>query len=118
MKYQVAEYSIDTTRYRLSRDAELIPVEPKVFDLLVYLIQHRDRVLSRDELFREIWEGREVSDATLSNHIKIARQALGDNGELQATILTVRGRGYQFIAPVTVAPDEDAASALQVPQQA
>ena len=75
-------------------------MEPKVFDLLVYLIKHRDRVLSREELLQEVWEGREVSDATLSNHVKSARKILGDSGELQSTILTIRGRGYQFIAPV------------------
>jgi len=86
----------------------VIPAEPKVFDLLVYLIRHRDRVLSREELFKEVWEGREVSDATLSNHIKSARKVLGDNGELQQTIVTIRGRGYQFIAPVTVIPEGDA----------
>ena len=107
MKYQIAEYTVDTARYRItSRDA-VIPAEPKVFDLLVYLIRHRDRVLSREELFKEVWEGREVSDATLSNHIKSARKVLGDNGELQQTIVTIRGRGYQFIAPVTVIPERD-----------
>lgn len=105
MKYQVAEYVIDTVRYRISAAGAVIPVEPKVFDLLVYLIRHRDRVLSREELFQEVWEGREVLDATLSNHIKIARKVLGDNGELQKTILTVRGRGYQFIAPVVELAD-------------
>ena len=76
-----------------------------MFDLLVYLIRHRDRVVSREELFREVWDGREVSDATLSNHVKSARKILGDSGELQKTILTIRGRGYQFIAPVTVIPE-------------
>jgi DNA-binding winged helix-turn-helix (wHTH) protein/TolB-like protein/Tfp pilus assembly protein PilF len=102
MKYQIAEYLIDTDRYRISRGGTPVPAEPKVFDLLVYLIRHRDRVLSREELFREVWDGREVSDATLSNHVKSARKILGDSGELQKTILTVRGRGYQFIAPVKV----------------
>lgn len=105
MKYQIAEYTIDTTRYRINSGDTVIPTEPKVFDLLVYLIRHRDRVLSREELFREVWDGREVSDATLSNHVKSARKILGDNGELQKTILTLRGRGYQFIAPVIVIPE-------------
>lgn len=105
MKYQIAEHTIDTARYRISSGDVAIPAEPKVFDLLVYLIRHRDRVLSRDELFREVWDGREVSDATLSNHVKSARKILGDSGELQKTILTIRGRGYQFIAPVTVIPE-------------
>lgn len=105
MKYQVAEYTIDTARYRISSGDAAIPAEPKVFDLLVYLIRHRDRVLSREELFREVWDGREVGDATLSNHVKSARKVLGDSGELQKTIQTIRGRGYQFIAPVTVIPE-------------
>ena len=105
MKYQVAEYIIDTARYRISAGDAAIPAEPKVFDLLVYLIRHRDRVLSREELFQEVWDGREVSDATLSNHVKSARKILGDSGELQKTILTIRGRGYQFIAPVEVIPE-------------
>ena len=105
MKYQIAEYVIDTARYRITSGDSAIAAEPKVFDLLVYLIGHRDRVLSREELFREVWDGREVSDATLSNHVKSARKILGDSGELQKTIVTIRGRGYQFIAPVTVLPE-------------
>jgi DNA-binding winged helix-turn-helix (wHTH) protein/TolB-like protein/Tfp pilus assembly protein PilF len=107
MKYQVAEYIIDTARYRISAGDAAIPAEPKVFDLLAYLIRHRDRVLSREELFQEVWDGREVSDATLSNHVMSARKILGDSGELQKTILTIRGRGYQFIAPVKMIPDGD-----------
>src|SRR5688572_11640015 len=105
MKYQIAEYLIDTARYRISSGDAPIPAEPKVFDLLVYLIAHRERVVTREELFREVWEGREVSDATLSNHVKSARKILGDSGELQKTILTIRSRGYQFIAPVTLVPE-------------
>ena len=108
MKYQVAEYTIDTTLYRITAGGSAVPAEPKVFDLLVYLIRHRDRVLSREELFKEVWDGREVSDATLSNHVKSARKILGDSGELQKTILTIRGRGYQFIAPVQEIPDDAA----------
>ena len=99
-KYQVGDYVIDTALYRITTAGTIVPVEPKVFDLLVYLIQHRDRVLSREELFQKVWDGREVSDATLSNHVKGARRALGDSGELQQTIQTIRGRGYQFVAPV------------------
>jgi DNA-binding winged helix-turn-helix (wHTH) protein/TolB-like protein/Tfp pilus assembly protein PilF len=105
MKYQIAEFLIDTARYRISSGDVAVPAEPKVFDLLVYLVRHRDRVVTREELFKEVWDGREVSDATLSNHVKSARKILGDSGELQKTILTIRGRGYQFIAPVAEIPD-------------
>lgn len=98
--YQVGPFTIDTARYRIAHGDSTVPVEPKVFDLLVHLIRHRDRVLTREELFDAIWDGREVSDATLSNHVKNARKALGDNGDLQQTIQTIRGRGYRFVAPV------------------
>jgi DNA-binding winged helix-turn-helix (wHTH) protein/TolB-like protein/tetratricopeptide (TPR) repeat protein len=100
-QYLVGDFLIDTARYRISSGGDAVPVEPKVFDLLVYLIRNRDRVVTREELFETVWEGRPVSDATLSNHIKSARKALGDSGELQQTIQTVRGRGYQFIASVS-----------------
>ena len=115
MKYQIADYTIDTARYRITNGDSVIPAEPKVFDLLMYLIRHRDRVLSREELFREVWDGREVSDATLSNHVKSARKILGDSGELQQTILTIRGRGYQFVASVTVIPEGTNTAAREAP---
>jgi DNA-binding winged helix-turn-helix (wHTH) protein/TolB-like protein len=105
MKYEVGEFTIDTARYRIVAGEAAVPVEPKVFDLLVHLIRHRDRVLTRDELFKDVWDSREVTDATLSNHVKSARKVLGDNGDLQQTIRTVRGRGYQFVAPVREIPD-------------
>ena len=100
MNYQVGELTIEPACYRIRDGDSTLAVEPKVFDLLVHLIRHRDRVLTREELFRDVWDGREVSDATLSNHIAIARKLLGDNGNLQQAILTVRGRGYQFAAQV------------------
>jgi DNA-binding winged helix-turn-helix (wHTH) protein/TolB-like protein/Tfp pilus assembly protein PilF len=120
MKYQIAEYIVDTARYRITCGDTVIPAEPKVFDLLVYLIRHRDRVLTREELFREVWDGREVSDATLSNHVKSARKILGDSGERQKTIVTIRGRGYQFVAPVTVISEGATATVdpLPPPQRA
>lgn len=100
MKYHSGEFVIDTALFRITSAGRDVPAEPKVFDLLVYLVEHRDRVISREELFREVWDGREVTDATLSNHVKSARRVLGDDGELQRIIQTVRGRGYQFVAPV------------------
>ena len=100
MIYRVASFTIDTIQFEIKNDAIAVAVEPKVFDLIVYLIQNRDRLVSRDELFKEIWQGREVSDTTLSNSIKSARKILGDSGEVQHIIKTVRGRGYHFIADV------------------
>lgn len=111
-KFRIGEYVVDTARYRISHGDVTVAVEPKVFDLLVYLIRHRDRVLTREQLFEAVWDGREVSDATLSNHVAGARKALGDSGELQRTIQTVRGRGYQFIAPVVEVVDDAAGAAV------
>jgi DNA-binding winged helix-turn-helix (wHTH) protein/TolB-like protein/tetratricopeptide (TPR) repeat protein len=107
MNYQVGEFTIEPARYRIRAGDSTLPVEPKVFDLLVHLIRHRDRVLTREELFQEVWDGREVSDATLSNHVMSARKLLGDSGDLQQAILTVRGRGYQFVAPVQAIDEEN-----------
>ena len=101
MKYQVATFVIDTVQFDVTQDGENIAIEPKVFDLIVYLIEKRHRVVSREELFKSIWEGREVSDTTLSNSIKSARKILGDSGELQQVVKTIRGRGYQFVAEIT-----------------
>jgi DNA-binding winged helix-turn-helix (wHTH) protein/TolB-like protein len=110
-KFQIGDYVVDTARFRITHGDATVAVEPKVFDLLVHLIQHRDRVLTREQLFEAVWDGREVSDATLSNHVASARKALGDSGELQRTIQTVRSRGYQFVAPV-VEVVQDAARAV------
>jgi DNA-binding winged helix-turn-helix (wHTH) protein/tetratricopeptide (TPR) repeat protein len=114
-KYFVGDFVIDTACYSVSQGGVPVPVEPKVFDLLVYLIRNRDRLLTREELFAEVWEGRPVSDATLSNHVKSARRVLGDSGELQRTIQTVRGRGYQFVAEVREAGDTDAVASVEPP---
>lgn len=100
MKYRFATFEIDTQQFTITDSGLPLTVEPKVFDVIVYLINHRHSVVSRDELFAQVWAGREVSDTTLSNHVKSARKLLGDNGDLQQVIKTVRGRGYQFIAKV------------------
>lgn len=117
-KFRVGDYLVDTARYRIGHGDTTVAVEPKVFDLLVYLIRHRDRVLTREELFQAVWDGREVSDATLSNHVMSARKALGDSGEMQRVIQTVRGRGYQFVAPVVEVPDAAVAALPTTPATA
>ena len=86
MNYQVGQFTIEPARYRIRADDSTLAVEPKVFDLLVHLIRHRDRVLTREELFQAVWDRREVSDATLSNHVMSARKLLGDSGDLQQSI--------------------------------
>src|SRR5947209_2896199 len=79
----------------------IVHVEPQVFDLLVHLIRNRDRIVSKDELFEAIWQGRIVSEATLSSRISAARRALGDSGNDQTFIRTLYKRGFRFVGHVT-----------------
>ncbi len=100
MIYRLGKIEVDPANFLLTVDGETTPVEPLVFDLIVCLIENRDRLVSRQELFETIWPGRIPSDSSLGNHIKSARQALGDDGHEQRVIKTVHGRGYRFIAEV------------------
>ena len=87
-------------RRELRRQDGLLPVEPKVFDLLVHLISHRDRVASKDELIAAIWNGRIVSESTLTSCINAARSAIGDSGESQRLIKTLPRKGIWFVGKV------------------
>jgi class 3 adenylate cyclase len=100
MRYVFGDYSLDTQRYELSRAGLLIPLRPKVFQLLAYLITQRDRVVLKEELLDHLWPAQYVGDAALNSYIMAVRQALGDNGQRQQVIRTVRGRGYRFVALV------------------
>ncbi len=94
------DFVLDTARYQLRRGDAVIRVEPQVFDVMTQLISHHDRFLTKEELFDSVWGGRFVGEAALTSRIKAARRALGDDGESQRYIRTVRGRGYQFVGTV------------------
>ena len=98
MQYRFHEFALDLEAYELRRGGHVVHVEPLVFDLLRFLIANAGRVLTRDEIIADVWQGRFVSDTAVSSAIKAARKALGDSGETQTYIRTVRGRGFQFIA--------------------
>jgi DNA-binding winged helix-turn-helix (wHTH) protein len=100
MRYIFGDYSLDTLRYELSRAGVLIPLRPKVFQVLAYLITQRDRVVLKQELLDHLWPAQYVGDAALNSYVMAVRQALGDNGQRQQVIRTVRGRGYRFVVPV------------------
>ncbi len=101
MIYRFNGITLDTTAFRLFGPGGPIAIEPKVFDLLVYLVEHRERVVPRDELLASIWPERVVSDSALSACLKAARKSIADNGIEQKLIKTVHGRGYQFVADLT-----------------
>lgn len=114
MNFYFENYTINGQEYCLRCNDREVSIEPKVFDVILYLIENADRVVSRDEFFSKVWASVEVSDATLSNHINIARAALGDDGQSQRVIKTVRGRGYQFILPFERDAQQENLAALQV----
>ena len=87
---------------------EAIAVEPQVFDLLVYLVENRDRVVSKDDLIASVWGGRIVSESTLTSRINAARKALGDSGDEQRLIRTIARKGIRFVGAVRT-QDETAA---------
>lgn len=100
MIFRINRCTVDTTAFELRRDGNVVAVQPQVFDLLVLLLENRDRVVTKDEIFERIWKNRIVSDAALSSRIKAIRQALGDDGTAQGLIRTVRRRGFRIVAPV------------------
>lgn len=104
MIYQFDDFSIDTTTFEARRAGRRVEAQPQVLELLIYLIENRDRYLSRDEIFANVWKGKVVSDAALSSRIKSARQLLGDDGSQQRYIRTIHGRGYRFQAEIRAAP--------------
>jgi adenylate cyclase len=104
MRYQFNQFEIDTLQFKLICADKTLAVEPKDFDLLVYLVKNRHRLVTRDEIFANVWQGHIVGEATLSNHIKTVRKILGDNGDEQSVIATLRGRGYQFVAETQEIP--------------
>ncbi|HMH74151.1 MAG TPA: winged helix-turn-helix domain-containing tetratricopeptide repeat protein [Bradyrhizobium sp.] len=100
MKFLFDNHALDTDRRELHRGSERIAVEPQVFDLLVYLVQNCDRVVSKDDLIASVWHGRIVSDSTLTSRINAARKAVGDSGEDQKLIRTVVRKGLRFVGAV------------------
>jgi DNA-binding winged helix-turn-helix (wHTH) protein len=92
LRYLFEEYAFDTDRRELHRGADVVSLAPQVFDLLDYLIRNRERVVSRDDLINAIWNGRCVSDAALTTRLNIARSSIGDSGDEQRLIKTLRAR--------------------------
>jgi DNA-binding winged helix-turn-helix (wHTH) protein/pimeloyl-ACP methyl ester carboxylesterase len=111
--------SLDTDRRELRRGPELVAIEPQVFDLLVYMVENRDRVVSKDDLIANVWGGRIVSESTLTSRINAVRKAVGDTGERQALVRTMPRKGFRFVGAVEdpAAPPGAPAAAPQAPRQ-
>src|SRR5262245_27466007 len=100
MRYVFGDYEVDTQRDELRHGGIPCQLESQVFQVLVYLVQHRDRVVSKAELLESLWPQQYISETTLRQRLRLARNAVGDSGRRQRVIKTVPGRGYRFVATV------------------
>src|ERR1700728_2784689 len=114
VQFMFADCVLDTGRRELSRGSELVAVGPQVFDLIIHLIENRDRVVSKDQLFDVIWRGRAVSESTLTSHVNFARRAIGDTGEDQRLIRTIPRKGFRFVGDVREVPSRSSATSSVV----
>jgi DNA-binding winged helix-turn-helix (wHTH) protein len=102
---RVRDHRLDLGRRELRRGGELVAIEPRAFDLLAFLVQHRNRVVGKEDLLNGVWRGRIVSDSALTTRINAVRRALGDDGAAQRLIRTVTGKGVRFVGEVVEMPE-------------
>ena len=98
--YRFGAFELDPGLYILRRDGSDLDIQPKVLDLLLYLVARRDRVVPKEEILEALWRGVSATDDVLSRAIHAARQAVGDDGEQQSVIQTLRRRGFRFVAAI------------------
>src|SRR5262249_59372200 len=100
MRYLFDDYGLDTQRYELHRAGVPILLRPKVFQVLAYLLAHRDRVVPKAELLEHVWPNQFIGDGTLNSCLAALRKALEDGGRTPRFVRTLHGRGYRFVAVV------------------
>ena len=100
VQFHFSDHVLDVRLRELTRGGESVAVEPQVFDLLVHLIENRDHVVTKDDLIETVWDGRIVSESTLTSRINAARRAVGDSGKDQAVIRTIARKGFRFVGDV------------------
>ena len=108
MKYRFDDCELDTDSGELKRNGNAIAVEPQVFDLLVYLIESRGKLIDHEALVEFVWKGRIVSDSAIAARISAARKAVGDSGKEQRVIRTVSRKGFRFLSTIECSADDDA----------
>jgi TolB-like protein/cytochrome c-type biogenesis protein CcmH/NrfG len=121
MQFLFSDHVLDIDRRELRRGADLVAIEPQVFDLLVFLIENRNRVVSKDDLMAAVWQGRVVSESTLTSRINAARKAVGDSGDEQVLIRTIARKGFRFVGALSdepaPSPAEPARAAFPSPER-
>ncbi len=98
--YQFGEYELDLAAFELRCSGQPVQIEPQVFEVLTYLVEHRGELVTKEQLLDDVWGDRFVAESSLSSRIRSARVAVGDDGQRQAIIKTVHGRGFRFVAEV------------------
>jgi DNA-binding winged helix-turn-helix (wHTH) protein len=116
--YSFGECLLDTCRRELRHKGEFQSLEPQVFDLIAYLVEHHERVVSRDEMLQAIGAGQFVSDGLLSTRLSSARRAIGDDGRDQRLIRTFRRRGLRFVGAVTKVTEPIEPAKFTIPEKA
>ncbi len=101
MRYAFKDCVLDLERRELTRGSAPVSIGPQAFDLLVYLVENRERVVSKDNVLDAVWEGRSVSESTLTSHINAVRKAIGDSGEEQHLLRTMPRKGFRFVGDVS-----------------
>src|ERR687893_238538 len=96
MMFLFGDHELDLRQQELRCGGSVVHIEPQVFDVLAFLIENQDRIVSKDEILDKVWQGRFVSEAALSSRINAARKAIGDNGGDQRLIRTYHKRGFRF----------------------
>ncbi len=117
MAFVFDDFRLDPDRRELRRNAAAIPLGPQVFDLLLFLLRNRDRVVTRDDLLEAVWSGRIVSESTITSHINAVRKAIGDTGQDQRLVRTIARKGFRFVGDVREMPDADSDAPASVQQQ-
>lgn len=107
MRLAFGDYVLDSGRRELRRGSQQIALEPQVFDVLLYLAQNRDRVVTKDDLIAAVWDGRIVSDSTLTSRINAVRKSVGDSGDRQAVIKTYARKGFRFMGDVRIGREDN-----------
>ena len=102
MQLLFEDFLLDTRRGDLRLGDDERPLEPRAFSLLCLLVENHERLVSKDEILEKVWDGRIVTDSAVSTVVKAVRKALGDDGDAQRFVRTVRGRGFRFVAPVRI----------------
>ena len=116
MIYRFGDCTLDTQRHQLQRAGQPVRLRSKAFQVLLYLLEHRDRTVLKRELYEAVWPQQFISESTLESTLRAVRQAIGDSGRAQQLIQTVYGYGYRVIAAVEVCTDVPPGRSGEAPQ--